>query len=160
MRVSLIAVGRLKDNAERGLATRYIERFDRVGRGIGLGPVDEIELSESRKETAGARRDAESAAVLARVPAGARVIALDPEGKELSSESFSALIADWRDVGVSRTCFLIGGPDGHGASVTHAADLTLSLGRMTLPHGLARIILVEQLYRAATFLAGHPYHRG
>lgn len=159
MRVSLIAVGRLKDKAERGLADRYIERFDRLGRGIGLGPIEEEALGESRKDNAAARRAEEAAAMFARVPEGARVVALDAGGQQLSSEAFAALMGQWRDSGVSRTCFLIGGPDGHGEAVTGAADLTLSLGPMTLPHGLARIFLAEQLYRAATILAGHPYHR-
>ena len=159
MRVSLIAVGRLKDSAERGLADRYIARFERTGRSIGLGPVDEIEIGESRKAAARARRDDEAAAILARVPQGARVIALDAGGKQLSSEEFAALLSEWRDTGSSRASFLIGGPDGHGGSVTRTADLMVSLGRMTLPHGLARVVLAEQLYRAATILAGHPYHR-
>lgn len=159
MRVSLIAVGRLKDSAERGLADRYLARFDRTGRGIGLGPVDEIEIGESRKGAARARRDEEAAAILSRVPDGARVIVLDAGGKQLSSEDFATLVSEWRDSGLSRAIFLIGGPDGHGESVTGTADLMLSLGRMTLPHGLARIVLAEQLYRAATILAGHPYHR-
>lgn len=159
MRVSLIAVGRLKDSAERGLADRYGERFDRLGRSIGLGPLEEIEIGESRADTARARRDEEAAALLARVPERATVIALDEGGRQLSSEDFAALLADWRDSGVPRACFLIGGPDGHGAAVTGRADLSLSLGRLTLPHGLARIVLAEQLYRAATILAGHPYHR-
>ncbi len=159
MRVSLIAVGRLKDRAERGLADRYIERFDRLGRGIGLGPVEEIELGESRKDSTADRRADEADAILARVPDGARVLVLDSGGKQLSSDDFAALIGQWRDAGVPRTCFLIGGSDGHGEAVPAAADLTLALGRMTLPHGLARVVLAEQLYRAATILAGHPYHR-
>jgi len=159
MRLSVIAVGRLKGSAERGLVDRYVERLDRVGRGVGLGPVEEIERGESRKDSAGARRAEEAAAMMARVSEGARVVALDAGGKQLSSEAFAALIGDWRDAGVSRSCFLIGGPDGHGEAVVAAADLTLALGRMTLPHGLARVVLAEQLYRAATILAGHPYHR-
>jgi len=160
MRVSLIGIGRLKDSAERGLADRYIERFDRVGSSIGLGPLDETELGESRKVPPTARRDDELATLLARVPDGARIIALDARGKQLSSEDFAAVISEWRDTGSSRACFLIGGPDGHGDAVMGAADLMLSLGPMTLPHGLARVVLAEQLYRAATILAGHPYHRG
>jgi len=158
MRVSVVAVGRLKDSAERGLADRYIDRFDRVGRSIGLGPVDEVEIAESRAPKAVARRDEEAAAVLARVPERARTVALDACGKQLTSEEFAALIARWRDEGMPSVAFLIGGPDGHGAAVA-GVDLTLSLGRMTLPHGLARVVLAEQLYRAATILAGHPYHR-
>jgi 23S rRNA (pseudouridine1915-N3)-methyltransferase len=159
MRVSLIAVGRLKDKAERGLAERYVSRFDRVGGGIGFGPVEQIELGESRKESAAGRRAEEASAMLARVPTQAKVVALDVEGEQLASEEFAALMGAWRDGGVPRSCFLIGGPDGHGEAVAGVADLTLSLGRITLPHGLARIVLAEQLYRAATILAGHPYHR-
>lgn len=160
MRVSLIAVGRLKDSAERGLADRYIGRFDRLGRGIGLGPLDEVELGEGRAQQAAARRDEEAAAMLARVPERARLVALDAGGRPLTSEAFAALIGQWRDGGVPVTAFLIGGPDGHGGVVTGAADLMLSLGSLTYPHGLARVVLAEQLYRAATILAGHPYHRG
>ncbi len=159
MRVSLLAIGRLKDTAERGLADRYIGRFDHLGRGLGLGPVEEVELGESRKDSTAGRRADEADAMLARVPDGARVVALDAGGKQLSSEDFAALMGNWRDAGVARTCFMIGGPDGHGEAALRAADLALSLGRMTLPHGLARIVLAEQLYRAATILAGHPYHR-
>lgn len=160
MRVSLIAVGRLKDSAERGLADRYIGRFDRLGRGIGLGPLDEVELGEGRAQQAAARRDEEAAAMLARVPERARIVALDAGGRPLTSEAFAALIGQWRDGGVPVAAFLIGGPDGHGSAVTGAADLMLSLGSLTYPHGLARVVLAEQLYRAATILAGHPYHRG
>jgi len=160
MRISLIAVGRLKDSAERGLADRYIDRFDKLGRQIGLGPLDEVELGESRAQSATARRDEEAGALVGRVPQRAPTVALDATGKQLTSERFAALMARWRDEGVPSLAFVIGGPDGLGAGVTNGADLSLSLGRMTLPHGLARVVLAEQLYRAATILAGHPYHRG
>jgi len=159
MRISVIAVGRLKDSAERGLADRYIDRFEKFGRQIGLGALDEVELGESRAQTAAARRDDEAAAMLGRVPARARIVVLDAGGKQLTSDDFAALLASWRDEGVQAAAFLIGGPDGHGPTVAGAADLTLSLGRMTLPHGLARVVLAEQLYRVATILTGHPYHR-
>jgi len=159
MRISVIAVGRLKDSAERGLADRYIDRFEKLGRQIGLGALDEVELGESRAQTAAARRDDEAAAMLGRVPAHARIVVLDAGGKQLTSDDFAALLASWRDEGVQAAAFLIGGPDGHGPTVAGAADLTLSLGRMTLPHGLARVVLAEQLYRVATILTGHPYHR-
>jgi len=160
MRVSLIAIGRLKSEAERSLVERYLERFDRLGRSIGLGPADEVEFSESRKDSAASRRSAEAIAMLARITEGSHIVVLDVGGRQFPSEKFAALVAEWRDAGVSRSCFLIGGPDGHGDAVTSAADLRLSLGPMTLPHGLARVVLAEQLYRAATILAGHPYHRG
>jgi len=159
MRISVIAVGRLKDSAERGLADRYIDRFEKLGRQIGLGALDEVELGESRAQTAAARRDDEAAAMLGRVPARARIVVLDAGGKQLTSEDFAALLASWRDEGVPAAAFLIGGPDGHGRTLAGAADMALSLGRMTLPHGLARVVVAEQLYRAATILTGHPYHR-
>ena len=160
MRISVIAVGRLKDSAERGLADRYIDRFEKLGRQVGLGALDEVELGESRAQAAAARREDEAAAMLGRVPSRARIVALDAGGKQLTSGDFAALLASWRDEGVPAAAFVIGGPDGHGPSVAGAADVALSLGRMTLPHGLARVVLAEQLYRAATILAGHPYHRG
>ena len=77
----------------------------------------------------------------------------------MSSESFASFIAETRDSGIKSCTFLIGGPDGHGEPALKAAQLRLSLGSLTLPHGLARVVLIEQLYRAATILSGHPYHR-
>jgi 23S rRNA (pseudouridine1915-N3)-methyltransferase len=87
-------------------------------------------------------------------------VVLDATGRALSSEAFARFLAESRDGGAKEMAFLIGGPDGHGPAVLDAATLKLSLGPMTLPHGLARIVLAEQLYRASTILAGHPYHRG
>jgi 23S rRNA (pseudouridine1915-N3)-methyltransferase len=86
-------------------------------------------------------------------------VALDGGGRALSSEAFARWLAERRDGGMKTLAILIGGPDGHGAAALEGAALRLSLGAMTLPHGLARIVLAEQLYRAATILAGHPYHR-
>jgi len=86
-------------------------------------------------------------------------VALDEHGRSLSSEAFAQWIAERRDGGAKTLAFLIGGPDGHSTEALKPATLKLSLGTMTLPHGLARVVLAEQLYRAATILAGHPYHR-
>jgi 23S rRNA (pseudouridine1915-N3)-methyltransferase len=96
--------------------------------------------------------------IRATIKAGLRV-ALDERGKALSSDAFARLMGHKRDDGVASLAFLIGGPDGNGKAVLDAADLTLSLGSMTLPHGLARVVLIEQVYRAVTILSGHPYHR-
>lgn len=87
------------------------------------------------------------------------MIALDERGQAMTSAEFATLLAGWRDSGTRHLNIVIGGPDGLDAEFTRAAALTLSLGRMTLPHGLARAVLAEQLYRAASILAGHPYHR-
>ena len=88
-----------------------------------------------------------------------REVLLDERGKALSSEEFAALLGKWRDGGVRETRFLIGAADGHGAAARASADLLLGLGAMTWPHMLARAMLAEQLWRATSILAGHPYHR-
>lgn len=159
MRVSIACVGRLKEAEERDIVARYAKRFDQTGRALGLGPVDISEINEARAVTADARK-ADEAQRLGKIAAGAGVlIALDERGRTMSSAEFAKLLARHRDGGAKSAVFLIGGPDGHGAGILEAANLRLSLGPMTLPHGFARVVLVEQLYRAATILAGHPYHR-
>ena len=101
----------------------------------------------------------EAELLLAAVPAGAIVVALDERGKALPSEAFAARIGDWRDRGAGDLAFLIGGADGHGDAVRARADFLLAFGPMTWPHMLVRGMLAEQLYRAQQILAGHPYHR-
>jgi 23S rRNA (pseudouridine1915-N3)-methyltransferase len=158
MRLIVAAVGRLKD-AERELYDRYAKRFDATGRSLGLGPLQLTEIGESRAATAELRKDDEAQRLLKAAGAAEVTIALDEGGRTLSSEAFARWLAEQRDGGAKATAFLIGGPDGHGSAALEAARLKLSLGTMTLPHGLARIVLAEQLYRAATILSGHPYHR-
>jgi 23S rRNA (pseudouridine1915-N3)-methyltransferase len=84
---------------------------------------------------------------------------LDERGKALTSQAFASLLGKTRDDGTGTLAILIGGPDGLAPAIRQAAHVTLAFGAITLPHGLARIVLAEQLYRAATILAGHPYHR-
>jgi 23S rRNA (pseudouridine1915-N3)-methyltransferase len=102
----------------------------------------------------------EAEALLAKVSVSHKLVCLDPYGEALSSEAFAELLAKLRDAGTEGAAFLIGGADGLAAAALTKAAKVLSLGPMTLPHGLARIMLAEQIYRAATILAGHPYHRG
>jgi 23S rRNA (pseudouridine1915-N3)-methyltransferase len=158
MRLIIAAAGRLKD-AERELFDRYAKRFDASGRALGLGPLKLTEITESRAATAALRTGDEAARLIKAAGAAEVRVALDAGGRQLSSEAFARWIEEGRDGGAKCMACLIGGPDGHGAAVLDAATLKLSLGPMTLPHGLARIVLVEQLYRAATILSGHPYHR-
>ena len=158
MRLIVAAVGRLKD-AERELCERYSKRFDAAGRSLGLGPLAITELSESRAASADARKADEAARLMKAAGAADVRVVLDEAGKALSSEAFAKWIAQRRDGGAKGLAFLIGGPDGHGAADLDGAALKLSLGAMTLPHGMARAVLIEQLYRAATILSGHPYHR-
>jgi 23S rRNA (pseudouridine1915-N3)-methyltransferase len=159
MRISVLAVGKLKDAEERAISDRYIKRFNGAGRAIGLGPVDVREFPESRAATADERKRDEAVRLVKDLAADTFLVALDPAGRSISSESFAALLGEKRDTAVRTCAFLIGGPDGHGEHALKPPTMKLSLSALTLPHGLARIVLLEQLYRAATILSGHPYHR-
>jgi 23S rRNA (pseudouridine1915-N3)-methyltransferase len=88
-----------------------------------------------------------------------RTVLLDERGKQLSSEELAAILGRWRDNGVREARFVIGAADGHSDAEREGADLLLAMGAMTWPHLLARAMLAEQLYRATTIVAGHPYHR-
>jgi 23S rRNA (pseudouridine1915-N3)-methyltransferase len=158
VKLAIIAVGRLKDGAERDLVERYAERARAIGRGLGLAPVQLLEIPESRARREADRRAEEAAAVLDRV-ASSVLIAFDERGKSVSSDAFSTRIEAWRNEGRAALSLVIGGPDGLGHEVREASDLVLSFGRLTLPHQLVRVLVAEQVYRAMTILAGHPYHR-
>lgn len=159
MRLIIAAVGRLKPGPERELYQRYAKRIGPAGRPAGIGPLSSIEVPEARAATAEARRIAAGRALLAKLPATVLLVTLDEAGRSLGSQDFAQALACWRDSGANALAFAIGGADGLGPELrTRAAD-SLSLGPMTLPHGLARIVLAEQVYRALTILAGHPYHR-
>jgi 23S rRNA (pseudouridine1915-N3)-methyltransferase len=160
MRLVIAAVGRLKDGPERALFQKYRERFEPLAKRLGLAPVAWHEIGESRAAEAGKRRDEEGAALLKLVRDAETVIALDERGKQLTSEAFAKALARARDGGAKAAGIVIGGPDGLSQAVRDAAHLQVSFGGITLPHALARIVLAEQLYRAATILSGHPYHRG
>lgn len=159
MRLVIAAVGKLKDAEERGICERYAQRLNGAGKTIGLGPLALRELSESRAATVAARRRDEAGRLTREIADESYVVALDPAGEALTSEAFAERIGRMRDDNIKNCIFMIGGPDGHGDTALNAANLRLSLGKLTLPHGLARVVLMEQLYRAATILSGHPYHR-
>jgi 23S rRNA (pseudouridine1915-N3)-methyltransferase len=159
MRILIAAIGKLKDAEERAISERYMKRFNGSGKAIGLGPLLIRELPESRAANASDRKNDEAARLLKEAGTDTFIIVLDPAGRTLTSEAFARLLGEKRDDGMKSCAILIGGPDGHGESALKAADLRFSLGSLTLPHGLARIVLIEQLYRAATILSGHPYHR-
>ena len=151
----LCAVGRLRAGPERDLIADYVQRFDRSGRPLGLGPLTEHEVED--KKNAGMGAEAE---LLARaVPGGAVQVTLDERGKLLTSPEFAAQLARWRDAGRQDVAFVIGGADGIDPSLRAKADFSISFGAMVWPHMLVRVMLAEQLYRAATILGGGPYHR-
>lgn len=155
MRLHLIAMGRLRGGPERGLIDDYLHRFDRTGRALSLGPCVEHELDD-RKAASMAEQ---GRALLRAVPDGAKIVALDERGAMLSSRTFAQTLEQTRDGGASDLAFVIGGADGLDPSVRDRADKLLSFGPMVWPHMLARVMLAEQLYRAASILAGSPYHR-
>lgn len=158
MRLMIAAVGRLKDGGERVLVDRYLQRLTSA-KALGLGPVIEKELAEARQATVPERQADEAARLLKLTGDADLIVALDERGKSMSSQDFAIWLGARRDEGRRHAVFLIGGADGHGLPIRDRAHLLLSLGPMTLPHGLARAVLIEQIYRATTILSGHPYHR-
>jgi 23S rRNA (pseudouridine1915-N3)-methyltransferase len=159
MRLMVIAVGRLKDGPERELAERYAKRFDDLGRRIGLRGPEIHEIPESKTRDAPSRIVAEATAIAALIPDKAIVVALDEHGKVLDSLAFSGELRRHRDAAVPALAFLIGGADGLSPDLRRRAALNVAFGAATWPHQLVRVMLLEQLYRAATILSGHPYHR-
>lgn len=150
MRLTIACIGRNR-GPERDLYDHYARRI--------RWPLALRELEEKRKLPADQLMRREGELLLAAVPAGAVLVALDRRGKALDSQGFADRLARWRDNSVSDVAFLIGGADGHAEALLHKADLLLSFGAMTWPHLLARAMLAEQIYRAQQVLAGHPYHR-
>ena len=155
MRLRIIAIGRLRNGPEKDLIEDYIARFNRTGRPLGLGPVEFSELEDKK----GGGKAAEGALLSKAIPSGAAVIALDEHGTLQTSPDFSQNLARIRDKAPPELIFVIGGADGLAPEVLARADAKLSFGKMVWPHMLARVMLTEQLYRAASILSGGPYHR-
>lgn len=155
MKVHLCAVGRLRSGPEKTLFDDYCTRFDRTGRALGLGPLIMHEV-EDRK---GGGMPAEAALLRRAIPDGAVRVILDERGKVMSSPDFAGVLARYRDDGCSDMAFVIGGADGIDPALRRTADVSLSFGKMVWPHMLVRVMLSEQLYRAAAILSGSPYHR-
>lgn len=159
MRLLIAAVGQMKAGPERTLFTRYAERATAAGKPLGLGPLAMREWPESRARRPQDRKAEEGRALLGAFDAGARALALDEGGDARDSVAFARTLARARDEGAKTLLFFIGGPDGLDPPVRAACRDVVSFGAMTLPHQLARVVLAEQIYRAMTILAGHPYHR-
>ena len=158
MLITIAAIGRLKAGPERILFDRFLDRASKAGRPLALTFATR-EFPESRAGAPAARKNQEAAAIVASLPDGTRVVALDQTGKSLDSRGFAERLRKWRDDGVGELVFAVGGADGHGAPLMERADFRLAFGAMTWPHQLVRLMLAEQLYRAVTILTGHPYHR-
>ena len=155
MRVHVCAVGRLRGGPERDMVSDYVTRFDRTGRALGLGPVTLTEVDDRK----GGGMAAEADLLRRAMPKGAVICCLDERGKVETSPAFAQRLARWRDAGRGDVAFVIGGADGIDPSLRAKADHLMSFGAMVWPHMLVRVMLAEQLYRAASILAGSPYHR-
>jgi 23S rRNA (pseudouridine1915-N3)-methyltransferase len=155
----VIAVGRLKPGPEKTIAGDYLTRAEGLGRKCGVTRIGITEFSESQASSPAARMAEEGKLVAASLPAKAFHVVLDERGKALASEAFADLLRRQLDGGTQDMAFLIGGPDGHAPAIRTSAGLLLGFGPMTWPHRLVRVMLLEQLYRALTIIAGHPYHR-
>ncbi len=149
----------MRAGPERALFDDYRNRAMLTGRALGLSGPDLLECEAPRNAAGDKRRDREAEALLGAVPRGAHIVALDERGDNLSSDAIAAAVARRRDEGAPALAILIGGADGHGREIRARADARWSFGAATWPHMLVRIMLAEQLYRAATILSGHPYHR-
>jgi 23S rRNA (pseudouridine1915-N3)-methyltransferase len=159
MRVIVAAVGRLKQGAERELAADFRKRAEAVGRSIGLRQIEIVEIRESRARDPERRRTEESIAIANVLPDDAVTIVFDQAGENIDSPGLAALLKECRATNRAALGFVIGGADGITASLRGRAKRVLAFGSATWPHQLVRIMLLEQLYRAGTILAGHPYHR-
>ena len=152
MRAHLIAVG---ERMPAWVQNGYAEYAKRLSREL---PLELIEVAAKSRDPARAMSE-EGTALLAAIPKGAHVVALDGRGKPWSSEELAQQLARWRMQGKD-LAFLIGGADGFAPALLDRVDQKWSLGPATLPHPLVRIVVAEQLYRAASLLSNHPYHRG
>src|SRR5579859_3433613 len=150
MRLVVIAIGRLKQGPERELAERYRKRFDEIGRKLGFRGLEVHEIAESRARDAISRIAAEAAAISAAIPAKSMLVALDQHGDNLDSGLFARHLGRWRDDQFANTIFIIGGADGLSPELRRIAKLRVAFGSATWPHQMVRVLLLEQIYRAAT----------
>lgn len=159
MRLHILAVGHARGTPEGVLSEDFVGRAQAMGRRMGIAAVtvDEITVSKAREMKS---RMAEEAEKLSnRIPDGAHVVLLDARGNGMTSEDFAEMLGALRDAGTKDMAFVIGGPDGLAPLPGKKAGRSLAFGQQTWPHLMVRAMLSEQIYRALTILAGHPYHR-
>ena len=159
MRLWIYAIGHMRGTPEGQLCEDFCDRARKMGRNMGFTAVALEELAVSKHRDPAMRMKDEAERLSARLPEGAHLVLLDARGKGMTSEDFAEMLGSLRDVGTKDLAFVIGGPDGLGALPGKKAGRSLAFGPQTWPHLLARALLTEQVYRALTILAGHPYHR-
>ena len=153
MHLSIISVGKLKSGPEKAILDDYVGRFQKAGPALGFRSLSLIDVPS------GGGLEAEGARILQKIQPGTMVLRLDEGGKSYASTEFADYLATLRDRGTSELCFLIGGAEGYSDDVRKTHPTQLALGPQTWPHRLVKIMLSEQLYRAASVLAGLPYHK-
>ena len=151
MRYRILAVGQLKRGFYAEGCSFYLDRLQR------MAPAEVIEIKDGKDRDSDKRNVAESNSLLQQ--ADGKVVVLDERGKNFGSEELAAIVSGWETEGVSRLSLLIGGANGHGPQLREHAGAIWRLSDLTLPHELARLVLLEQLYRIETIRSGHPYHR-
>jgi 23S rRNA (pseudouridine1915-N3)-methyltransferase len=159
MRLHMLAVGNARGTNEAPLVEDFIGRAQNMGRRMGFTAVTVTEVPVSKVRETKKRMDEEAERLAARVPEGAHIVLLDAKGKGMTSTDFAEMLGALRDAGTKDFVFIIGGPDGLGALSKIKSGRSLAFGPQTWPHLLVRAMLAEQIYRAMTILAGHPYHR-
>ena len=159
MKILIASIGRLKSSEEKPLFDRYLKRSRDFGKSVGVSSIDLIELAESRNQNVAKRKEEEANSIMSSLPNPNFLIALDQTGKSQGSRELSDLIQQQRNLNTKNLVFIIGGADGLSPNILKKSNLILAFGAMTWPHQLVRIMLVEQIYRSFTILAGHPYHR-
>jgi 23S rRNA (pseudouridine1915-N3)-methyltransferase len=159
MRLTVLAVGHARGTNEAALCDNYVDRAIGLGRQLGIARIAVEEVAVSKAREAKVRMAEEGERLAARVPEGAHVILLDARGKGMTSEDFAEMLGALRDAGTKDLALVIGGPDGLAPLPGKRAGRSLAFGQQTWPHLLVRAMLAEQIYRALTILAGHPYHR-
>jgi 23S rRNA (pseudouridine1915-N3)-methyltransferase len=160
VRLTVIAIGHARGFPEGALCDQFQDRALKMGRNMGFNSVTVEELPAAKNRDAAGRMKDEAARLSTKVPAGAHVVLLDARGRGMTSEDFAEMLGSLRDVGTKDLAFVIGGPDGLSPLPGQKAGRSLAFGPQTWPHLVARVLLLEQIYRAMTILAGHPYHRG
>ena len=159
MRLTVLTVGFSRGTSEGALTDDYVHRAAMMGRNMGFPAVTVEEVAVSKARDVKSRMAEEAVKLGDRVPAGAHIVLLDAKGKGMTSEDFAEMLGALRDAGTKDLVFVIGGPDGLAPLPGKRAGRSLAFGPQTWPHLLVRAMLSEQIYRALTILAGHPYHR-
>jgi 23S rRNA (pseudouridine1915-N3)-methyltransferase len=155
MKISIIAVGRISNSFESELVNRYIYRFNKLNKLIGLSLMQIIEVDDKKYKT----KKQQAKKILDITKAETNIVIFDQIGKSISSENFTKYLTNQRDSGVKKLVFIIGGAFGLCSSLYKESNEIFSLGKMIWPHFLVRVMVTEQIYRSASIIVGNPYHK-